>query len=159
MSQQMHAFYWDNLSQQMLDLNDRIPEHTGWVLEAATYIDDYGFISGYGIHQGVRRAFMLRPFKIQVVGTAGTKNTLRVDFCVPGELIFFAWSLRGSEGSNGVTAMPTPQAAAAMAKPAVNPQVSMTKPTASAPTIPAPDSKLSSRPITLPTSPSALRLA
>ena len=92
----LHAFYWDNLSQQMLDLNDRIPEHTDWVLEAATYIDDYGFISGYGIHQGVRRAFMLRPFKIQVVGTAGTKNPLRVDFCVPGEPIFFAWSLRGN---------------------------------------------------------------
>jgi probable HAF family extracellular repeat protein len=92
----LHAFYWDNLSQQMLDLNDRIPEHTGWVLEAATYVDNYGFISGYGIHEGVRRAFMLRPFKIQVVGTAGAKNTLRVDFCVPDEPIFFAWSLSGN---------------------------------------------------------------
>jgi probable HAF family extracellular repeat protein len=92
----LHAFYWDNLSQQMLDLNDRIPEHSDWVLEAANYTDDFGFICGHGIHQGVRRAFMLRPFKVQVLGFAGTTNTLNVDFCEPGEPIFYAWSLRGN---------------------------------------------------------------
>jgi probable HAF family extracellular repeat protein len=92
----LHAFYWDKLSQQMLDLNDRIPEHSDWVLEAANYTDDFGFICGHGIHQGVRRAFMLRPFKVQVLGFAGTTNTLNVDFCEPGEPIFYAWSLRGN---------------------------------------------------------------
>ena len=92
----LHAFYWDDLSQEMVDLNDRIPEHSGWELQAATYISEYGFISGYGLHDGVQRAFMLRPFNLSVIGFAGTSNKLEVRFCTPFEPLFFAWSLTGS---------------------------------------------------------------
>lgn len=93
------AFYWDHLSQEMVDLNDLIPEHSGWELQAATHITEYGFISGYGLHDGVQRGFMLRPFRLSVIGSAGTTNKLEVLFCTPSEPIFFAWSLTGSGAS------------------------------------------------------------
>ena len=55
------AFFWEN--GQMTDLNDLIPEGTGWVLEVAEDINDSGQIVGYGHIEGCVdfRAFLLTP--------------------------------------------------------------------------------------------------
>jgi probable HAF family extracellular repeat protein len=44
-------------------LNAAIPPHSGWVLEEALAINDHGWIIGNGKHNGVARAFLLRPAK------------------------------------------------------------------------------------------------
>ena len=45
----------------MTDLNSRLPAGSGWVLEAATAINDSGEIVGWGRHNGVRHAYRLSP--------------------------------------------------------------------------------------------------
>jgi hypothetical protein len=50
---------WSNW--QAWDLNDLLPEGTGWVLRSADGIDEEGTIVGYGTFQGQTRAFLLRP--------------------------------------------------------------------------------------------------
>jgi probable HAF family extracellular repeat protein len=54
-----HAFLWENGVMQ--DLNDLIPEGTGWTLTAARMINDDGLIVGYGTLGGEQRAFLLTP--------------------------------------------------------------------------------------------------
>lgn len=53
------AFIWRN--GVMTDLNSLIPGGSGWILEAATGIEEMGAVVGYGTHNGVRRAFVLWP--------------------------------------------------------------------------------------------------
>jgi probable HAF family extracellular repeat protein len=53
------AVLWSNW--QAWDLNDLLPEGTGWVLRSADGIDEEGTIVGYGTFQGQTRAFLLRP--------------------------------------------------------------------------------------------------
>jgi probable HAF family extracellular repeat protein len=55
------AFLWENGA--MSDLNTRIPTGSGWVLTAASAINDAGQISGTGLHNGRARAFLLTPVK------------------------------------------------------------------------------------------------
>jgi uncharacterized membrane protein len=43
------------------DLNDLIPPDTGWVLMNPYAINDKGQIVGYGLHNGVGRAFRMTP--------------------------------------------------------------------------------------------------
>jgi len=43
------------------DLNGLIPADSGWTLEGAYGINERGQIVGYGLHHGVRRAFLLTP--------------------------------------------------------------------------------------------------
>jgi len=43
------------------DLNALIPAGSGWELQEATDINESGQIVGYGLHHGVRRAFLLNP--------------------------------------------------------------------------------------------------
>jgi len=43
------------------DLNALIPRDSGWQLQEATDINERGQIVGYGLHQGVQRAFLLEP--------------------------------------------------------------------------------------------------
>ena len=55
-----HAYCWQN--GETLDLNDCIPKHTGWVLEAAYKINAQGQIIGVGTHSSTHyRAFLLTP--------------------------------------------------------------------------------------------------
>ncbi len=54
-----HAFLYDQGT--MTDLNSRLPAGSGWVLEAATAINDAGEIVGWGRHNGLRHAYRLLP--------------------------------------------------------------------------------------------------
>ncbi len=57
---QYHAILWQCGS--MIDLNTRIPAGSGWVLTAATGINDLGEIVGYGtLNGGNYRGFLLKP--------------------------------------------------------------------------------------------------
>lgn len=53
----IHAFLWR--AGRMWDLNQTIPEYSGWQLLEATGIDLYGDIVGNGVHNGHNRAFLL----------------------------------------------------------------------------------------------------
>jgi probable HAF family extracellular repeat protein len=48
-------------SGQMSDLNGLIPAGSGWVLEAATAVNNAGQIAGFGKINGVEHAFLLTP--------------------------------------------------------------------------------------------------
>jgi probable HAF family extracellular repeat protein len=54
-----HAFLWEN--EVMFDLNDYIPDESGWILDTACAINDSGWIAGYGTLEGESRAFLLTP--------------------------------------------------------------------------------------------------
>jgi len=54
-----HAFVHSGGTMQ--DLNDQIPLGSGWILQEATGINDVGQIAGYGLHNGLIRAFRLDP--------------------------------------------------------------------------------------------------
>lgn len=56
-----HAVLWDG--GVMIELQTRIPADSGWTLLAALGINERGQISGYGIHDGRYRAFLLTPLK------------------------------------------------------------------------------------------------
>lgn len=53
------AFVWQNGT--LLDLNDLIPTNSGWVLEAASAINDHSQIVGFGLIGGQKHAFLLTP--------------------------------------------------------------------------------------------------
>jgi probable HAF family extracellular repeat protein len=55
------AFHWKNGA--MSDLNTSVPTGSGWVLTAASAINDMGQISGTGLYNGGTRAFLLTPVK------------------------------------------------------------------------------------------------
>ena len=55
----IHAFLYQNGS--MYDLNNLIPAGSGWVLQNATAINDFGQITGTGLLNGVFSAFRLDP--------------------------------------------------------------------------------------------------
>ena len=57
----------------MIDLNTMIPANSGWTLEFATDISDKGHIVGYGMKNGVTKAFLLRPTVI-VSGTISLQD-------------------------------------------------------------------------------------
>lgn len=57
-----HAYCWQNGT--TTDLNNYIPKHSGWILEAAYKINDHGQIIGVGTHGSSHyRAFLLTPQK------------------------------------------------------------------------------------------------
>lgn len=53
-----HAAVWSAGS--VTDLNTRLPEKSGWVLERAYAINDAGDIAGVGTHEGKKRVFLLQ---------------------------------------------------------------------------------------------------
>lgn len=55
----LHAFLW--VDGVLRDLNDLLPAGSGWVLNEARAINDFGQITGYGAHNGITRAFVLSP--------------------------------------------------------------------------------------------------
>jgi probable HAF family extracellular repeat protein len=64
-----HAFLYRGGS--MADLNARLPAGSGWVLEAATAINDSGEIAGWGTINGQKHAFRLTPRVALVVDPFG----------------------------------------------------------------------------------------
>ncbi len=54
-----HAFLYSN--GKIKDLNRLIPARSGWILNAASGIDDTGQIVGYGMFRGEQHAFLLTP--------------------------------------------------------------------------------------------------
>jgi hypothetical protein len=52
-----HAAVWQG--GKVTDLNELLPEHSGWVLQRATAINDSGDIAGVGVHEGHASAFLL----------------------------------------------------------------------------------------------------
>jgi probable HAF family extracellular repeat protein len=54
------AFLWDE-NNGLRDLNDLIPQGTGWYLAQARSINNSGQITGYGLLNGVERAFVMIP--------------------------------------------------------------------------------------------------
>ena len=54
-----HALIWT--SSGVKDLNSLIPAGSGWVLINANAINNVGQITGYGMHNGFNRAFLLTP--------------------------------------------------------------------------------------------------
>jgi probable HAF family extracellular repeat protein len=56
-----HAFVWSD--GVMLDLNDQIPQGSGWTLIEAESISGGGQIVGYGIANGQTHAFLLTPIE------------------------------------------------------------------------------------------------
>jgi probable HAF family extracellular repeat protein len=55
-----HAFVWTSTG-GMQDLNNLIPQGTGWILEDAFAINDSGQIAGFGVLGDQERAFLLTP--------------------------------------------------------------------------------------------------
>ncbi|NSW80672.1 MAG: hypothetical protein HPY54_16780 [Chthonomonadetes bacterium] len=55
----LHAFLW--VDGVLRDLNDLLPAGSGWVLNEARAINDFGQITGYGAHNGITRAFLISP--------------------------------------------------------------------------------------------------
>jgi probable HAF family extracellular repeat protein len=55
------AVLWDATTGAIVDLNDRIPSGSGWVLRAARSISPAGHIAGEGLQSGVARGFVLTP--------------------------------------------------------------------------------------------------
>jgi probable HAF family extracellular repeat protein len=47
----------------MIELQTRVPADSGWTLLAALGINERGQISGYGLHDGQYRAFLLTPVR------------------------------------------------------------------------------------------------
>lgn len=46
-----------------MDLNARIADDAGWVLEDTDHINARGQIVGYGEHEGQEHAFLLTPIR------------------------------------------------------------------------------------------------
>ncbi|WP_169975936.1 PEP-CTERM sorting domain-containing protein [Tautonia rosea] len=91
------AFLWD-ATEGMVDLNHLIDPNSGWLLQAASGINDAGMIVGTGLKDGITRAFLL---KLKTAGppdpSGGT--TLRAT-PEPGSLVMV---LLGASGAGAWT--------------------------------------------------------
>jgi len=67
--QSHHAFLW--MSGIMSDLNDLLPENSGWELVYATDINDAGQIVGWGYHNAIPRAYLFDGIEFVDLGTLG----------------------------------------------------------------------------------------
>ena len=63
-----HAFRWTK-ADGMIDLNTLLPLNSGWVLTEAYGVNDKSQITGFGLHNGLGRAFRLGP--LEIVNTLG----------------------------------------------------------------------------------------
>jgi probable HAF family extracellular repeat protein len=95
----MHAVIWRN--GQIADLNDLIDPRSGWVLRAAHGINPDGAIVGEGAHNGVPRAFFLKPPLDLVLSFGPHFNELETNYPDPhpaGDLIPLGVSISHSDG-------------------------------------------------------------
>ena len=58
----------------MIDLNTLLPAGSGWTLTYASSINNNGWITGQGIHNGNKRAFLLKPNGATVTGRVGLEG-------------------------------------------------------------------------------------
>jgi probable HAF family extracellular repeat protein len=68
-----HALYWTNATSSPVDLNNRIPTNSGWVLEKATAISDLGDVVGLGTFNGQDHGFLLAGENTSTY-TSSTRN-------------------------------------------------------------------------------------
>lgn len=61
---------------RVVDLNDLIPQDSGWVLYSADHINNRGQIAGYGAINGVSRSFLLTPAVVPLPPAALSTLTL-----------------------------------------------------------------------------------
>jgi len=73
------AFLWED--GEMKDLNELIPQDSGWVLITATATNDLGEIVGQGAFEGQERVYLLKPNRIAVDGNRDGK----VSFSEPSD--------------------------------------------------------------------------
>ncbi len=59
-----HAFLWSS-GGGMVDLNTQLAARSGWVLQTAMAINDFGDIVGQGLHHGKSHAVLLIPVVLQ----------------------------------------------------------------------------------------------
>ncbi|HQR35346.1 MAG TPA: hypothetical protein PLK30_21580 [Blastocatellia bacterium] len=74
------AFLWQNGA--MFDLNMLLPPNSGWILEAASAINEKGQIAGWGKQQGLTRAFLISRVSatpVSSVSAASYGNTLAAE--------------------------------------------------------------------------------
>jgi probable HAF family extracellular repeat protein len=71
----VHAFSWTHRD-GMIDLNNLLPLFSGWVLVEANGVNDNGQITGFGLHNGLERAFRLDPPRIVITGRALNLNAV-----------------------------------------------------------------------------------
>jgi probable HAF family extracellular repeat protein len=99
---QARAFLWQNGS--MVDLNSTLPSGSGWVLDAAYYINDAGQIVGTGLHFGQPSWYLLQLHSsenhppvakagqdsvVECGGVAAVDGTASSD--PDGDALSFAW--------------------------------------------------------------------
>ena len=78
-----HAFLYDSRLGGMVDLNEYIDPSSGWVLSTADDISTNGYITGNGLFNGQRRAFLLTPIPepgtltLLAIGLAGLAGARR----------------------------------------------------------------------------------
>lgn len=110
--QLFHAFLYSGGT--IKDLNDLLPAESGWMLEHASGINDLGQISGYGMHKGLRHAYLMSPDNLNTppVADAGPDQpVILIDTTVTldgsqsydddGDLIDFSWTItQKPTGSN-----------------------------------------------------------
>jgi probable HAF family extracellular repeat protein len=97
-----HAFLWEN--GVMTDLNSLVDSSSGWILTAASSINDNGEIVGNGIHNGQTRAFLLTS-GLKITGPmagekwiAGETDTIKWTGGQPNQLLDIEYST-----DNGIT--------------------------------------------------------
>jgi probable HAF family extracellular repeat protein len=59
----LHAFMWPSSTSLGIDLNTVIPPDSGWELQHASDINNRGEITGFGVLNGERHAFVLIPVR------------------------------------------------------------------------------------------------
>ena len=83
------AFLWEASTGQMTDLQTLLPSGSGWALHQAFAINNAGQITGYGVHDGVLRAFLMTPAATPaptdtVVEDVPAGGTITTDVGAPG---------------------------------------------------------------------------
>ncbi|HEX4750162.1 MAG TPA: hypothetical protein VH302_11525 [Bryobacteraceae bacterium] len=69
----MHAEIFSGGSRS--DLNSEIRTDSGWTLSAATAINDFGQIVGFGSYQGLTQAFLLTPIRLGASNVTTSQGT------------------------------------------------------------------------------------
>ncbi|MFG0331472.1 MAG: hypothetical protein ACF8PN_16410 [Phycisphaerales bacterium] len=90
-------------SSGMVALNELLPPRSGWWLESAYDINEFGQITGLGVFRGEQHGFLLTPLRPRVLaptpGEAGEFNTVRVGGLTPDGLARIYYGFRRGEGS------------------------------------------------------------
>ncbi|MCB1785818.1 MAG: DUF3466 family protein [Gammaproteobacteria bacterium] len=114
---QYHAFLWED--GQMTDLNDRVAADSGWILTAATAINDAGDVVGTGLLNGQVHGFLLTaagtpppvtnepPVAVAAADITVGRAPLSVNFTAAGsydpegDALSYAWDFGDGVGSSG----------------------------------------------------------